>query len=115
MSDFKQLSKVVALANTDADYKASLLANPKEAMAKAGYTAPDGVTIRFVDEGNEVPSSTDTDIYLQLGKVNSTISMEIDEEILQAAAGGGSCTGTASTFFCIPSCATCASTASSKC
>ena len=115
MSDFKQLSKVVALANTDADYKASLLANPKEAMAKAGYTAPDGVTIHFVDEGNEVPSSTNTDIYLQLGKVNSTISMEIDEEILQAAAGGGSCTGTASTFFCIPSCATCASTASSKC
>ncbi len=115
MSDFKLIQKATALASTDADYKAELLSNTKEALRKVGFTAPEGVTVHFVEEGTNVPPATSSDIYLQLGKVDNTATMELDEEALQAVAAGGTCQSTASTAGTIPSCVSSASSASSKC
>lgn len=115
MSDFKLLQKATALANTDPEFKAELLANTKEALAKVGFTAPEGITVHCIDEGETVPPTTSTDIYLQLGAINKSVTIELDEEALQAVAGGGSCQGTASTLFTIPSCAGSASSAGTQC
>jgi len=109
------LAKAVALANTDESFKASLLANPAEALAQHGFTAPEGVNIHFVNEGDAVPASSSTDVYLQLGQVGATATVELDEEALAAVAGGGSCSTTASTAMTIPSCVSCMSSASTQC
>lgn len=115
MSDFKLLQKATALASTDPEFKSELLANTKEALAKVGFTAPEGITIHFVDEGEAVPPTTSTDIYLQLGTINKSVTIELDEEALQSVAGGGSCSGTASSAFTTPSCISTASSAASQC
>ena len=115
MADFKVIAKAVALANTDPDFKAALLSNPADALAQHGFTAPEGINIHFVDEGAAVPVATSTDVYLQLGKVGSTATVELDEQALATVAAGGSCQTTASTAFTIPSTASCFSSASTKC
>lgn len=115
MSDFRSLAKAVALANTDADFKAALLANPADALTQHGFTAPEGINIHFVDEGAAVPASSHTNVYLQLGKLNSTATIELDEQALASVAAGGSCSTTASTLFSIPSCLGTASSASTQC
>jgi hypothetical protein len=107
MSDFRSLAKAVALANTDADFKAALLANPADALAQHGFTAPEGINIHFVDEG--------ADVYLQLGKVGSTATIELDEQALANVAAGGSCETTASTALTIPSTISCVSSKSTAC
>lgn len=113
--DFKLIQKATALASTDSDYKAALLANPKEALSKVGFIAADGVKINFVEEGDNVPPSTSSNIYLTLGKVDKVVTMELDEESLQAVAAGGSCQTTASSAATVPSCVSSASSASTKC
>ncbi len=115
MSDYKTLAKAIALANSDDSFKAALLANPADALAQHGFTAPDGVNVHIIEEGAAVPASSNTDIYLQLGKVGSTATVELSEEALAAVAGGGSCSTTAGTALTIPSCVSCASSASTKC
>lgn len=115
MSDFRSLAKAVALANTDADFKAALLANPADALAQHGFTAPEGINIHFVDEGADVPVVTSTDVYLQLGKVGSTATIELDEQALANVAAGGSCETTASTALTIPSTISCVSSKSTAC
>jgi hypothetical protein len=109
------LAKAVALANSDDSFKAALLSNTTEALAQHGFTAPEGVNVHFVEEGAAVPASSNTDIYLQLGKVGSTATVELSEEALAAVAGGGSCSTTASTALTIPSCASSMSSASTQC
>ncbi len=111
----KTISKVVALANTDSAFKSSLLSNPNAALSSHGLSLPAGVKLHFVDAGASVPKSTASDVYLQLGSLDRIGDVELNEEALTKVAGGGSCQSTASTCFCIPSCLTCASTASSKC
>ncbi len=111
----KAISKVVALANTDAAFKSSLLSNPSAALSNHGLSLPAGVNLHFVDTGASVPASTDSDIYLQLGSLDRIGDVELNEEALTKVAGGGSCQSTASTCFTIPSCASCASSASTKC
>lgn len=115
MADFKTLAKAVALANTDADFKAALLSNPADALAQHGFTAPEGVNIHFVDEGADVPAGTSTDVYLQLGKLSGTATIELDEEALANIAAGGSCQTTAGTAVTVPSCVSTFSSASTKC
>ncbi len=111
----KAISKVVALANTDAAFKSSLLSNPGAALSNHGLSLPAGVNLHFVDAGASVPASTASDVYLQLGPLDRIGDVELNEEALTKVAGGGSCQGTASTCFCIPSTVSCASTASTKC
>jgi len=115
MADFKVIAKAVALANTDADFKAALLSNPADALAQHGFTAPEGINIHFVDEGAAVPAATSTDVYLQLGKVGSTATIELDEQALATVAAGGSCDTTMSTLLTIPSTISCTSSKSSAC
>jgi len=111
----KAISKVVALANTDAAFKSSLLSNPGAALSSHGLKLPAGVNVHFVEAGASVPKSSAADVYLQLGSLDRIGDVELNEEALTKVAGGGSCVSTASTCFCIPSCLTCASTASSNC
>jgi hypothetical protein len=115
MADFKIIAKAVALANTDADFKAALLSNPADALAQHGFTAPEGINIHFVDEGAAVPAATSTDVYLQLGKLGSTAMVELDEQALASVAAGGTCDNTASTAFTVPSCVSCFSSKGCLC
>lgn len=111
----KAISKVVALANTDAAFKSSLLSNPGAALSSHGLKLPAGVNVHFLEAGASVPVSTATDVYLQLGPLDRIGNVELHEEALAKVAGGGSCMSTASTCLTVPSCVTCVSTASTKC
>lgn len=115
MSDFRMLAKAIALANTDADFKAALLSDPAAALGQHGFTAPAGVNIHFVDEGASVPAASSTDVYLQLGKVGGTATVELDEQALANVAAGGSCDTTSSTAATIPSTISSVSSKSSAC
>lgn len=113
--DFKLIQKAIALASTDSSYKSSLLSNSAAALEKVGFTVPEGVTIHFVEDGKSLPNTTPTDIYLPIDQVGSNVTLDLDEESLQAVAAGGSCSTTASTAFTVPSCLSSASSASTKC
>ncbi|MBN9398705.1 MAG: hypothetical protein J0I17_00880 ['Candidatus Kapabacteria' thiocyanatum] len=112
----KTISKVVALANTDSAFKSSLLSNPNAALASHGLILPPDVNLHFVDAGAPMPTSTGTDVYLQLGSLDRIGDVELNEEALTKVAGGGGSThSTNSTSYTIASCVTCSATGSTKC
>ena len=49
----KQYGQLIAKAWSDEEFKARLLANPKDAMAEVGMDAPEGVEIEVVESTQE--------------------------------------------------------------
>ncbi|MBN9398706.1 MAG: hypothetical protein J0I17_00885 ['Candidatus Kapabacteria' thiocyanatum] len=111
----KIISKVVARANTDPTFKASLLSDPSAALSNQGLSIPPGIAVHFVDAGAPIPKSTASDVYLQLGSLDRIGDVELNEEAFTKAASGGSCHGSASTMMSAAACISSASTASTKC
>lgn len=106
------IGKVTAKAQADADFRSQYVKNPKEVLAEAGLNIPDDVRVHIIvgnPTNGDIPSSTAHDVYLVVPQVSEHIG---DQSL--ASAASASCTGTASTCFCLPSTASCASTASTQ-
>ena len=76
----KKMSKVIAKAWSDADFKARLLANPAETLQAEGIEIPAGVKVNVVENTKEqfyfvIPNKVD----------------ELSEEDLDKVAGGSMC------------------------
>ncbi len=111
----KAISKVVALANTDAAFKSRLISDPNAVLASHGFSFPPGVNVHFVEAGAPVPAATPSDVYFQLGSLDRLGDIELSEEVLTKAAGGSSCNASSSTMATAPACLSSFSTASTKC
>jgi len=110
----RAISKVVALANTDAAFKSRLISDPNAVLSSYGYSFPAGVNVHFVEAGAPVPAATPSDVYFQLGPLDRIGDVELNEEALTKA-GGGSCHGSSSTMASAVACISSFSTASTKC
>ena len=73
----KKMSKVIAKAWSDADFKARLLANPAETLQAEGIEIPDGVKV------NVVENTTEQYYFVIPNKVD-----ELSDEDLDKVAGG---------------------------
>ncbi|MDD3363708.1 MAG: NHLP leader peptide family RiPP precursor [Syntrophomonas sp.] len=76
----KKISKVIAKAWADADFKARLLANPAETLQAEGIEVPAGVKVNAVENTNE-------QFFLVLPKAPD----ELSDEQLDNVAGGFRC------------------------
>lgn len=107
------IGQVSAQALQDADFRSKLEADPKGVLASHGLNLPADLNVKVLSQFDSVPAVADDPktLYLMVGATGDQLS----HEELSAVAGGGSCQSTASTMFCIPSCLSCSSTASTEC
>ncbi len=85
-NDQKSLQNIVAKAWKDAAFKASLLQNPVATIEKflgRPLNLPQGKKLAFVDQSD--PST----FFINIPKEPNLDDMELDEEQLEAVAGGG--------------------------
>ncbi len=92
-TDWKALdAKLVAWAWEDEDFKATLLSNPMQAVARAGLTVPEGIEIKVIEQaaGDQVKEEPGVH-YLILPpkpKLDEAEEFELSDEELSFAAGG---------------------------
>jgi hypothetical protein len=106
------INDVTAKAQANASYKEAYLSNPNQVLKDAGLEIPDGVTVHVIagnPSNSSIPNSTSSDVYLVYPEVDESIK---DESLATAAAA--SCQSTASSCFCLPSCLSSSSTASTN-
>ena len=85
----KKMSKVIAKAWSDADFKAKLLVSPAETLQAEGIEIPAGVKVNAVENTNE-------QFFLLIPKAPDELS---DEQLDNVA--GGSCLTTCNPSFCV--------------
>jgi len=110
----KIINNVTAKAQADPTYRAQYVSDPHGTLSSAGLKIPPGLQFKVIEglpHPSDIPDNTKNLVHLVLPIVDERIA---DDSSSLKAAASGSCTGTASTFFTIPSCISCASTASTN-
>jgi hypothetical protein len=105
------IGQVSAQALTDEAYRTRLQNEPKAVLSESGLELPEGLNVKIYSQFDAIPAGEPNTLNLVVGAHADQLS----HEELSAVAGGGTCQSTASTFFCIPSCASSSSTASTIC
>lgn len=107
------IGNVTAKAQADSGYRDRYVADPNGTLEQAGLRIPPGLQFKVLVGNptnlNDLPENTQNLVHL----VVPVVGERVQDESLSTAASS-SCTGTASTCFCIPSCISCASTASTN-
>jgi hypothetical protein len=111
----KIMGEVASQALSDKAFRERLAANPGAILKERGLEIPAGVTVKAVRNYDSFPPPQESPNVLHVVIPTEDPHSELSEEELSAVAGGGTCQSTASTLFTIPSCASCVSTASTKC
>jgi hypothetical protein len=110
----KIINNVTAKAQADPNYRREYVSDPNATLSSAGLKIPPGLKFKVIEglpRPDQIPDNTKNLVHLVLPIVDERIA---DDSSSMKAAASGSCTGTASTFFTIPSCVSCASTASTN-
>lgn len=88
----KLYAEIVQKAWEDPQFKSELMANPAEAIEKAtGYklNLPEGKTLVVRDQTDETAIQNETEVYLDIPAEPSMEDVELSEDQLEVAAGGG--------------------------
>jgi hypothetical protein len=109
----KIIGNVTAKAQADSSFRDQYVKNPNGTLSQAGLQIPSGLQFKVLVGNpanlNDLPENTKNLVHL----IVPVVGEKVQDESLSTAASS-SCTGTASTCFCIPSCISCASTASTN-
>ncbi len=105
------IGQVSAQALTDEAYRTRLQGDPKGVLAESGLELPADLNVKVLSQFDQIPAGEANTLHLVVGAHADQLS----HEELSAVAGGGTCQSTASTAFCVPSCVSSASTASTEC
>lgn len=109
------MGEVAAQAMADKAFRERLAGNPGAILREKGLEIPAGVAVKAVSNYEQIPPPQETPNVLHVLIPSDDPHGELSEEELSAMAGGGTCQSTASTAFCIPSCVSSVSTASTRC
>ena len=108
----KILGNVTAKAQADANFRKQYVSNPNATLSQAGLQIPPGLQFKVLvgspQNLADVGENTKNVVHL----IVPVVGEKVQDESLAAASS--SCTGTASSCFCIPSTVSCASTASTN-
>lgn len=108
----KIISNVTAKAQADANFRNQYVNNPNATLSQAGLQIPPGLQFKVI-VGNPQNLSELANTQNLIHLVVPTVGEKVQDESMSAASSS-SCTSTSSTCFCIPSCISCVSTASTN-